>query len=166
MQEIAAPPEAFKTPEEDKRAQWKAEYHLAIEVLMFSLVHRTNLQKAEMRAAASCVLAEMVNLEKFNLRKNAKATLARLRFAMDGLITTLSLGKEPVVRPCPKCHQLGMQDARRCGYCWTDLEPAEVGNSPRDTFETDRIIGQDQEPSMYNDHIEYDVTVPHHQRPW
>lgn len=35
------------------------------------------------------------------------------------------LGPEPqrATRECPRCGNLGMRDATRCGYCWLKLVP-------------------------------------------
>ncbi len=46
-----------------------------------------------------------------------------LRAAWSELVRQLDLGPEPVLRACPRCHQLGMHAASRCGYCWAPLAP-------------------------------------------
>lgn len=139
---------------------------------MFSFYHRTVESKnTALRAAAANAKAEMANVEQLKLKPRGKASVARLRVALDDLVTALSLKGEPVLRACPNCHELGRQEARRCGYCWAEFDPVEAAAAPtalpvRDTSETDRIIGEDMEPSMYNDHLDHDVTIHHHQRPW
>jgi hypothetical protein len=47
------------------------------------------------------------------------------------LVTLLDLGQPPELRECLVCHQLGMQEATLCGYCWTKLEPAIRSNSKK-----------------------------------
>ena len=37
------------------------------------------------------------------------------------LVKLLALGREPLLRDCPRCGQVGMRDATRCGHCWLAL---------------------------------------------
>jgi hypothetical protein len=37
------------------------------------------------------------------------------------LVAALDLGPEPALRACPRCKELGMLGATRCGYCWFAL---------------------------------------------
>jgi hypothetical protein len=49
---------------------------------------------------------------------------APVRDAWQRLVAALDLGTEPVVRACPRCGELGMGAATRCGHCWSALAPA------------------------------------------
>jgi len=56
-----------------------------------------------------------------------------MRATWQRLVTALDLGPEPAVRACPRCGELGMRAATRCGYCWLTLAPAPAelsGASP------------------------------------
>ena len=44
-----------------------------------------------------------------------------MRATWQRLVTALDLGPEPEVRACPRCGELGMLAASRCGYCWLPL---------------------------------------------
>jgi hypothetical protein len=47
----------------------------------------------------------------------------QLRAAWQRLVVALDLGPEPTVRACPRCGELGMRAATRCGHCWSTLVP-------------------------------------------
>jgi hypothetical protein len=46
-----------------------------------------------------------------------------MRPAWQRLVAALNLGPEPTVRNCPRCGELGMSAATRCGHCWAALMP-------------------------------------------
>ena len=46
-----------------------------------------------------------------------------LRGRWDELVSVLALGPAPELRTCPKCNELGMRAATRCGRCWSPLTP-------------------------------------------
>jgi hypothetical protein len=47
-----------------------------------------------------------------------------LQAAWRDLVDALALGPEPAVRNCPRCGELVMLAATRCGHCWTPLAVA------------------------------------------
>ena len=49
--------------------------------------------------------------------------IAGLQSSWGALVEQLDLGSAPELRSCPKCNQLGMAAATRCGYCWERLTP-------------------------------------------
>jgi hypothetical protein len=44
--------------------------------------------------------------------------------AWQELVAALALGPEPEVRSCPRCGEIVMLAATRCGHCWTSLAVA------------------------------------------
>ena len=49
----------------------------------------------------------------------------QLEAAWGNLVRVLSLGPAPELRTCPRCNDIGMRAASRCGRCWVALAPLE-----------------------------------------
>lgn len=47
----------------------------------------------------------------------------QLEAAWGDLVKVLSLGPAPELRTCPRCSDVGMRAATRCGRCWIELKP-------------------------------------------
>jgi hypothetical protein len=52
-----------------------------------------------------------------------KLTIDGLVANWNELATLLDVGPPPLLRNCPRCGNIGMQDATLCGYCWLKLTP-------------------------------------------
>jgi hypothetical protein len=46
-----------------------------------------------------------------------------LHIAWGQLVHILEAEPERATRKCPRCGNLGMREATRCGYCWLKLVP-------------------------------------------
>jgi hypothetical protein len=46
-----------------------------------------------------------------------------LHIAWGQLVHLLAAEPSRATRKCPRCENLGMRDATRCGYCWLKLVP-------------------------------------------
>jgi hypothetical protein len=46
-----------------------------------------------------------------------------LHIAWGQLVHLLAPEPERATRQCPRCDNLGMREATRCGYCWLKLVP-------------------------------------------
>jgi hypothetical protein len=57
------------------------------------------------------------------------APTAQLRDAWARLVTVLALGPAPELRSCPRCNEVGMRAASRCGRCWLVLPPYDAAAS-------------------------------------
>ena len=53
--------------------------------------------------------------------ERALPTDATLKLAWGDLVTALALGPSPATRACPRCGELVMSAATRCGHCWLTL---------------------------------------------
>jgi len=49
-----------------------------------------------------------------------------LHIAWGQLVHLLAAEPARATRKCPRCGNLGMRDASRCGYCWLNLVPMTV----------------------------------------
>ena len=54
---------------------------------------------------------------------NFPESRSALHIAWAQLVHLLAAKPPRATRMCPRCGNLGMRDATRCGYCWLELVP-------------------------------------------
>lgn len=57
------------------------------------------------------------------------AATSDLTEAWTKLVALLALGPAPELRACPRCREVGMRAASRCGSCWLPLPPYDAAAS-------------------------------------
>jgi hypothetical protein len=73
----------------------------------------TSAHQAAIRAAVDDVDQRLAHL----------AGASELTTAWAALVRALDLPPAHALRDCPKCGQVNMQAATRCGHCWNRLPP-------------------------------------------
>jgi hypothetical protein len=130
-------------------------------------------KRTELRRALATIDSELSQLE-----AAPTTTRPKLRAAWQEVVTLLDLGSEPVLRACPNCQLSVRSEATLCGHCWTPLHPADgvkskpppiladrLTPSEQACFDSDaasRCISEDQEPSMFEDHLDLKRISPAH----
>ena len=82
--------------------------------------------RARLRALVADIDQELLRLPR---RTTGADETGGLFDSWSALVKQLALGPAPDLRRCPTCNNLGMRAATLCGYCWSNLSPAQASAS-------------------------------------
>jgi hypothetical protein len=82
------------------------------------------MENSRIHALVASMDRQIAALTSFPTSDEGRRSLVGVREGWKAVVEALALSPEPT-RVCPKCGNLGMDDATLCGYCWTHLGPAE-----------------------------------------
>lgn len=80
------------------------------------------MQTTNIRALVDPVGVALTALSAQSVSDETKTSVARLQDAWDRLVEGLAVPPE-ATRTCTVCGNLGMQEARVCGFCWSNQLP-------------------------------------------
>jgi hypothetical protein len=77
--------------------------------------------KARLRALVAEIDNDLACLTREAAAADHRSAIASLIVSWGSLVELLAIPPAPATRPCPRCGEVGMRTATRCGHCWLAL---------------------------------------------